>query len=294
MDTFESMTVKEERMDLIVRTILKRAQSTLVSVMPDVVDLVDGPDLSTPIMDLNSNEKQPKLCSIRSILKSVRQCPDNLSPQGEDSQSFYTIEASCQDILKTNESAQARSKFRARVMKILDDKKARLIGKMTAKDAEVIKIRASLKKKPRDAVLIRALEDLRLAQNAIDDSLVLIEKIAEEIKATANLDDLPIMSVYRDDLDLESLVNSPTDLGTAFMAYVSRAKATNGQEEMIKVVKKGGHYRDLKSFTPTDKTGSFTRDMDAAIRNLKYNDGFVGPATINDKAVEVEQKLRND
>ncbi|KAL7668059.1 hypothetical protein ACOME3_008777 [Neoechinorhynchus agilis] len=104
------------------------------------------------------------------------------------------------------------------------------------------------------------------------------------------------MTTYRDDLDLESLPNCPVDLGTAFLAYVSRAKATLGQAEYVQVDKrdKRDRRRDYNAFFPTDKTGSFTRDMEAAIRNFKYDSTFVGATAINEKSEEIGHKIRND
>ncbi|KAL7674206.1 hypothetical protein ACOME3_000485 [Neoechinorhynchus agilis] len=250
MDTYDALTTKEARIDLIIRTLLKRAQSAMISRMLDVIESVAGPKLVTPV----AKQVEDKDSSLSSVTRSILwKTPSRLSEvQGELSRTVYT------DLLGNDNSANARARFRDRAVKILDDRKAHFVG---------------LKKKPRDTVLNRALEDLRVAQNGIDGSLAIIDGVMEEIQATANLDDLPIMNVYRDDLDLESLVNCPVDLGTAFMAYMSRAKATVGQAEM---------------------TGSFTRDMESAIRNIKYNDAFVGPTTINEKSSDIDHKIRND
>ncbi|KAL7667729.1 hypothetical protein ACOME3_010464 [Neoechinorhynchus agilis] len=43
-----------------------------------------------------------------------------------------------------------------------------------------------------------------------------------------------------------------------------------------------------------DKNGSFTRDMEAAVRNLKYEAAFVGATTIAEKSDNIEHKIRND
>ncbi|KAL7667665.1 hypothetical protein ACOME3_010524 [Neoechinorhynchus agilis] len=231
MDTFNALTTKEARMNIIIRTLLKRAQSAITSKMPTAIESVVGPELATPVTG-QIKEKSPSTTpASRSILGKERCRLSSSEEQGEFSRTVYTIDASCKNLLDTNNPTKARAKFRDDAIKILDDRKAHFIGLMTANETEVAKARELLKKRPRDTVLNQALEDLRVAQNGIDDSLAIIDGVMEEIKATANLDDLPFMNVYRNDLDLESLVNCPVDLGTAFMAYVSRARATMGQTE---------------------------------------------------------------
>ncbi|KAL7674574.1 hypothetical protein ACOME3_000851, partial [Neoechinorhynchus agilis] len=265
--------------------------ATLASIIPDTVDMVTGPELPIPIMDPQTDDQamiKPShdVSFGRSVLSE-----ETLTPQDELLATIRTIEASPADLLYSPSPAKSRAKFRIAVEKILAKKKTYFNDLMSENEKQVESAREALAKRPRDRVLTKVLDDLRDAQVKIDSSLSLIETVVEEIRATAHLDDLPIMTTYRDDLDLDSLPNCPVDLGTAFLAYVSRAMATLGQAEYVQVDKRD-RYRNHNTYLPTNKTGSFTRDMKAAIRNFKYDSAFVGATTINEKSEEINHKIR--
>ncbi|KAL7676012.1 hypothetical protein ACOME3_002269 [Neoechinorhynchus agilis] len=297
MPTFDALPTTHARVEMMTRTLLTRSRAALASAFPGCVQSAIGPQLSTPLMD---QKKQVDTVLVRpsediSFSRSA-QPEETLVPQGELSAIARILEASPADLLHSANPTKTRAKLRATIEKVLAKKRIDFKELLSQNKKQVESTREALVKRPRDPVLLKILDDLREAQLKIDSSLTLIEKVVEEIQALAYLDDLPIMTTYCDDLDLDSLPSSPVDLGTAFLAYISRARATLGQMEYVRVDKreKRDGYKKFNTFVPTDKNGSFTRDMEAAIRNFKHESAFVGATTITEKSEGIDHKIRND
>ncbi|KAL7667716.1 hypothetical protein ACOME3_010468, partial [Neoechinorhynchus agilis] len=295
--TFEALTTRQARISMVTRRLLSRARAILATVFPDLIESIIGPPLPSPLTEKRAEGEPVTVLPPEDLNLASSILPEKtMIQQDQLSTITQTFGASPTDLISSATPTPSRAKFRAAVDKVLTKKRIEFKEILSQNQKQVESTREALTKRPRDPVLLGILEESRTAQLKIDSSLALIEKVAEEFQALSHLDDLPVMTTYNDDLDLESLPNSPVDLGTAFLAYMTRAKATVGIAEHVRVEKreKREKYRNYNSFVPTDKNGSFTRDMEAAVRNLKYEAAFVGATTITEKADNVEHKLRND
>ncbi|KAL7676078.1 hypothetical protein ACOME3_002334 [Neoechinorhynchus agilis] len=108
-----------------------------------------------------------------------------------------------------------------------------------------------------------------------------------------HLEDIPLLASYQDDRDIDSLATGPTDLGTTFTAYIARGLASENTGRVSVTACRANRGSSRLAFTPTDRTGSFSRDLDAMIRNVAYPDGPVSDVLINDRAQNLEKKVRN-
>ncbi|KAL7673727.1 hypothetical protein ACOME3_000011 [Neoechinorhynchus agilis] len=295
--TFEALTTRQARISMVTRRLLSRARAVIATILPHLVESIIGPSLPSPLTEKKIEGDPVVVLPPKDVNSGSTDLSEStLTQQDQLSVVTQIFGASPTDLIRSSNHTQIRAKFRSTVSKILAKKRIEFKEILSQNQRQVESTRESLIKRPRDPILLGILEKSRVAQLKIDSSLTMIEKIEEEFQALSHLDDLPVMTTYNDDLDLESLPNSPVDLGTAFLAYMSRAKNTVGETEHIRVDKrdKRDKYRNYNSFVPTDKNGSFTRDMEAAVRNLKYEAAFVGATTITEKANAVEHKIRND
>ncbi|KAL7669278.1 hypothetical protein ACOME3_009942 [Neoechinorhynchus agilis] len=237
--TFEALTTRQARISMITRALLTRARAALATIFPDFVESVIGPPLPSPLTERKTGGDVVTVQPSESVSFSRSVLPEEtLTSQDQLSAITRVFGASPADLLRSTNPTRIRAKFRVAVEKVLAQKRIEFRELLSQNQKQVESTRESLAKRPRDSVLLKILEELRGAQLKIDSSLALIERTGEEIQALSHLDDLPIMTAYNNDLDLESLPNSPVDLGTAFLAYMSRAKATLGEAEHVRVEKR--------------------------------------------------------
>ncbi|KAL7667771.1 hypothetical protein ACOME3_010414 [Neoechinorhynchus agilis] len=273
--TFEALTTRQARILMVTRRLLSRARAILATVFPDLIESIIGPPLPSPLTEKRAEGEPVTVLPPEDLNLTSSTLPEKtMIQQDQLSTITQTFGASPTDLISSATPTPSRAKFRAAVDKILTKKRIEFKEILSQNQKQVESTREALAKRPRDPVLLGILEESRTAQLKIDSSLALIEKVAEEFQALSHLDDLPVMTTYNDDLDLESLPNSPVDLGTAFLAYMTRAKATVGTAEHVRVEKreKREKYRNYNSFVPTDKNGSFTRDMEAAVRRTNSDE----------------------
>ncbi|KAL7673031.1 hypothetical protein ACOME3_007904 [Neoechinorhynchus agilis] len=234
--------VPTSSLDLVVRTLLHRVKRIVIQIFPGRVT-ISGPSIDTPIS--TSNISQP-----------IINLPSGILRANDGSEDVQMIEIVHDDLS-------------FKLLNLIDN----AIRTSTA-DFEKYRsdinhsLQGPVMNRRKDEVFEKALFDAIEAYSMVKIRIEQLDLIHEGALALVNMD-----GIYQIDLQLESLHSTAVDIGTTFIAYLSRAieepKGGFVQIKEKKIRNRSNQTLNFASSRSREYNGYVPRDVDAFVRKME-------------------------